>query len=107
MIKINAHYYNGQSSVQTPVTVCFYRSGDVLIKGESLSLNTTLDQLTIAPRLANTRRNIFFSDGAKLETEDNASVDSVCNYFDKNIIHVWIHKLEKNGVYALIALRNL
>ncbi len=104
MIKINGHYYNGQSSARIPVTVCFYRSGEVLIEGETLSLKTTIDQLSIAPRLANTHRNIFLSNGAKLETDDNASVDRVCHYFEKNIIHVWIHKLEKSWSYALIAL---
>ncbi len=104
MIKIEAYYYDGQSSDRSEVTISFFQSGEVLIEGELFSLKTMINQLSIAPRLANTRRAIYLADGAKLETEDNASVDKVCNYFQKNYINAFIHKLEKNWSYALIAL---
>ena len=104
MIEISGYFYNGQSSEQIPVTVCFYQSGEVLIEGEALTLNTTIEQLSIVPRLANTRRNIFLNDGSKLETDDNKAIDDLCRYFDKNIFHLLLHKLEKNWSYALIAL---
>lgn len=104
MIKISGFYYDGKSSDQIQVIVEFYESGEVLIEGDNLTLKTSLDHLKIAPRLANTRRNIYLSGGAKLETDDNISVDNICTYFDKNIINTFIYKLEKNWSYALIAL---
>ncbi len=104
MIKINGYYYDGQSSVQTAVTVTFYQSGKVLIEGESVKLDTTIEQLSIAPRLASTTRNIFLANGAKLETDDNDALDRVSRFFDKNVFHALLHKLEKNWHYPLIAL---
>ena len=104
MITINGYYYNGQSPVQTLVTVVFHLSGKVVIEGETLNIITTIEQLTIAPRLANTRRNIYLANGAKLETDDNDAVDKVSRYFSKNILHALLHKLEKNWHYTLTAL---
>lgn len=104
MIKINAYYYDGQSSVQTSVAVVFYPSGEVEITAENLAIKTSVQHLSIAPRLGNTRRNIFLDNGAKLETDENAAIDRISAYFDKNIVFAWIHKLEKNWSYALIAL---
>ena len=104
MIKINGYYYSGQSPVQISVTVAFHLSGKVVIEGEAVNLITTIEQISIAPRLANTRRSIFLANGAKLETDDNEAVDRVSRYFDKNIFHALLHKLEKNWHYALIAL---
>ena len=104
MIKIEGYYYDGCSSIQTPVVIYFYQSGEVLIQADKQEIKTTIDQLTISARLGNTRRNIFLSDGAKLETDDNAAVDQVCAYFEKNIFHTLIHKLETNWLHALVAL---
>lgn len=104
MIKISGYYFDGKSSQQTPVEICFFPAGEVLITGESLELKTSVQQLTIASRLGNTRRNIYLQDGAKLETNDNDSVDLVCSHFDKNILQTLIYGWEKNWHYALIAL---
>lgn len=104
MIKIKAYYYDGQSSEQTAVTVIFQPDGDVQITAENLSVKTTIEHLSIAPRLANTQRNIFLENGAKLETYDNDAIDRISTFFNTNIIFSWIHKLEKNWSYALVAL---
>jgi Zn-dependent protease with chaperone function len=104
VIKINAYYYDGQSSKQIPVVVIFHPSGEVEITAENLAIKTSIQHLSIAPRLANTRRNIFLTDGAKLETDENEAIDRISAYFDKNIFFTWVHKLEKNWSYALIAL---
>ncbi len=104
MIKINAYYYDGQSSEQIPVTVIFHPSGEVEITADQLNIKTSIQHLTIAPRLANTQRNIYFENGAKLETNENDAIDRITAYFETNIIFTWIHKLEKNWSYALIAL---
>lgn len=104
MISVKAHYYDGKSSVQTPVELIFYESGRVLIQSAALQWETSIDRLSIAARLGNTRRNIFLSDGGKLETEDNEAIDRVCRYFNKNRSYSLLHTLEKNRFYVLSAL---
>ena len=59
MIKIQAYYYDGNSSAQLPVQISIGQTGTVLIKGESLKIDTAMDQLSIAARLANTPRHIY------------------------------------------------
>ncbi len=90
--------------MQTAVDICFHPSGKVLIQGIEQEIELTIDQLDISPRLGNTRRNIFLPNAAKLETDDNAAVDKVCRYFNKNPFQALIHKLERNAFHALIAL---
>lgn len=104
MIRIEGYYYDGQSSAQTPVVITVEQSGVVLISGQNMDIKTSVDQLKITARLGNTRRNIFLADGAKLETDDNNAVDQVCGYFDKNILHTLLYRLEKNWPIVLLAL---
>lgn len=104
MIKIQAYYYDGNSSAQVPVQISIDQSGTVLIKGESLQIETTINQLTIAARLANTPRHIYLKNGAKLETSDNESVDQICRYFESNRYYLILHRLEKNWHYVIASL---
>ena len=104
MIKIEGYYYDGCSSAQSEVVICFYESGVVQIRGDALDITTSMDQLKISTRLGNTRRNIFLSKGAKLETDDHEAVDQVCTWLNTSFFHTLIHRLEKNWSYALIAL---
>ena len=104
MIKIDCHYYDGKSSIQTAVVITFELSGEVLIDGKAIEIKTTFEQLKIAARLGNTRRSLFLANGAKLETDDNQAVDKVCAYFDSNIFHSLLHSLEKKWSIVFIAL---
>jgi len=104
VIKINAYYYDGQSSTQVPVVITVKQTGEVLISGQSVEIKTTVKLLKISARLANTRRNIYLKDGSKLETEDNKAIDQICGYFDRNILQSLLHKLEKNWSVVLVAL---
>lgn len=104
MIKVNAVYYDGQSSSKTAVTIVFYQSGRVLIQNDALEINTWVDQIKIVARIANARRNIYLPDGGKLETDDNDSIDLVCAYFETNIFQSILHQLEKHWAYVLSAL---
>lgn len=104
MIIVKGYYYDGSASVQTPVDIAFYESGRVLIQGGSLKLETSLECLSIASRIGDSRRSIYLPDGGKLETDDNAAIDRVCRFFNKNGPQSWLHKLEKNWAYVLSAL---
>lgn len=95
MITIKANYYDGKSSAQIPVSVTFSDTGQVSVKGESLSLITSLAQLTISPRLGNTRRSLFLADGAKLESDDNEAIDKVCRQFAPQPWQTALHRLEQ------------
>lgn len=105
MISVKALYYDGKSSVQTPVELVFYESGNVEIQSETLQWETSVDLLSIAARLGNTRSNIFLPDGSKIETDDNEAIDRVlCRYFNKNRPQSLLHSLEKNRIYVFSAL---
>lgn len=96
-----ANYYDGRSSAQIPVSVSIDSSGHVTIEGETLALETTMEQLTIANRLGNTRRSLFLADGSKLETEDNDTVDRICRQFAENPWPRILHQLEQGWSYVL------
>jgi len=104
VIKIEGYYYDGKSSTQTAVIIIIDQSGDVLITGHELEIKTSVDKLKIAARLGNTRRNIFLQDGAKIETDDNKAVDQISLYFEHNIFHALLHRIEKNWSIVLAAL---
>ncbi|MDD2761252.1 MAG: M48 family metallopeptidase [Methylomonas sp.] len=104
MITIKAIYYDGRSSTQLPVLVTFETSGVIVIEGETLRLTTHFNRTTIASRLGNTRRSLFLADGAKLETDDNDAVDSVCREFGQNPWQAILHRIEQRWLYALSAV---
>jgi len=104
VIKIEGFYYDGQSSIQTAVVIVVEPSGEVLITGHELEIITSVDKWKIAARLGNTRRNIFLQNGAKLETDDNKAVDQIDRYFDQNLFHGLLHRVEKKGSIVLASL---
>lgn len=104
MITVKGYYYDGSASTQTPVEIVFYESGRVSIRGDALQLETSLDRLSIASRLGNTRRGIYLQNGGKLETDDNASIDRICRYFSKNRSQSLLHTLERNWGTVFSAL---
>ena len=104
MITIKAIYYDGRSSAQIPVSVLFDATGAVVIQGEILSVNTSLDKLTISARLGNTHRSLFLPDGSKLETDDNDAIDRICHEHAKNPWHAVLHKLEQHWLYVLSSI---
>lgn len=104
MITIQAFYYDGRSSAQIPVSVSFDKSGTVLITGNTISLSTTLDQLSITARLGNTKRSLYLQNGAKLETDDNDAIDRVCQTFTKGRWHAALHQMERRWLYVISAL---
>lgn len=104
MIQIRGIYYDGVSSLQTPVVISFADSSEVRIQGGQIDRVILFTQLTVDSRLAHTRRNIYLPDGAKLETEENDAIDRVCRQFQAKPHNGLMHKLESHWAAALIAL---
>lgn len=104
MIKIAADYYDGNSSARHAVTVSFMESGQVLISGEDIDKAYDIEQITIGQRVADTPRSLYLPDNGKLETTDNDAIDQVCDFFQRNLLHSLLHKLEKNSLYVLLAV---
>ncbi len=104
MIKIAADYYDGNSSARHAVTVSFMESGRVLISGEDIDKAYDIEQITIGQRVADTPRSLYLPDNGKLETTDNDAIDQVCDFFQRNLLHSLLHKLEKNSFYVLLAV---
>ncbi len=104
MIEVEAYYYDGKSSKKLAVTVSFHLSGQIIIEAQSFRHETCIDFIHIAPRIGNTTRSLFLKDGKKLETADNAAIDKVEHYFSQNIFHAFLHRLERNWQYVLLAI---
>jgi len=104
MIKIKGYYFDGRSSNQLAVSITFELSGEVLIEGVDFKISTSIKKLKISPRLANTRRSIYLTGGAKLETDDNKAIDKVQAYFSENIFYSLLHKVEKNSSIVFLSL---
>ncbi|MGR8929167.1 MAG: M48 family metallopeptidase [Gammaproteobacteria bacterium] len=104
MITIKGYYYDGRCSAQTPVSVSFADSGVVSIIGDNLSLTANVHLLTITARLGNTRRSLFMPNGAKLETDDNDAVDSICRQFSKHRWQATLHRVEQRWLTVLSAV---
>ncbi len=104
MITINGFYFDGHKPEQTAVRVHFYASGAVHIQGDGVDFKTAVDQIKIAARLADTRRNIYLPGGGKLELEDNAAVDRVCVRFGQHRFQALLHRLERQGMSVVSAV---
>lgn len=103
MIQINGYFYNGKHSQRISAKVSFFETGQVILILENNQLQTSFDEIRIMPRIANTPRCLYFPDGSKFETHDNAALDNVCALFETGIWHRLIHKIESHIAYVLIA----
>ncbi|MGR9088857.1 MAG: M48 family metallopeptidase [Gammaproteobacteria bacterium] len=104
MIEIQATYYDGKTPVGRPVTVLFYESGKVRIYGSGISIDARMSDISISPRIADARRNIYLSNGGKLETAENEAVDIVLGYFNTGSIQRLLHWVENQWSHALFAV---
>ena len=104
MIEINAIFYDGKTPSSQTVSVSFYETGEVVISNETINITTSLEEIRISQRIADTCRHLYLSDGSKLETSDNEAIDVVLGFFDKGIFQSILHKLENRWQFALIAL---
>ncbi len=104
MIEINGIYYNGKTAQPFAVICRFYETDLLEIHGENFTIQYSLTEVSISPRIGNTCRSLYFNDNAKLESFANDELDVVARYFRKNPYQAIVHQLEKHWYFALSAL---
>jgi len=107
MIVIHGYFYDGKTSAQIPADCRVYDNGTVQVvaaaSGEDL-LKLPRFEPTASPRLAHTRRHLYFPQGQAFETDDNRAVDEVlARCCRRPWIHA-VHRMESRKSYILVCL---
>ncbi|MGI9493753.1 MAG: M48 family metallopeptidase [Geminicoccaceae bacterium] len=104
----SATYYDGKSSRAHDVQVQLDPDTERLsVRGADVgSLHFTLDSINIAPRVGDTPRFIYLTQGASLETGDNDAVDTLVPALPGGRFHLAQHHVESKlrWIIAMLAL---
>ena len=98
MIEFEAVYYDGRTSARKPVRVRAYTLV-IQIVGEGLRLDVPLGNVQVDPPVGGTRRALHLPDGAQLQTDDHAAVETL--FPRAHVLEGWVHGLERRWPYAL------
>ena len=101
MTEFDAVYYDGRTSARKPVRVRGYTLV-IQIVGEGLRLDVPLGKVRVDPPVGGTRRALHLPDGAQLQTDDHAAVETL--FPRAHALEGWVHGLERRWPYALAAL---
>ena len=101
MTEFDAVYYDGRTSARKPVRVRGYTLV-IQIVGEGLRLDIPLGKVRVDPPVGGTRRALHLPDGAQLQTDDHAAVETL--FPRAHALEGWVHGLERRWPYALAAL---
>ncbi|HET7765748.1 MAG TPA: M48 family metallopeptidase [Burkholderiales bacterium] len=101
MIEFDAAYYDGRSSARRDVRVRAYTAA-IQIVADGLRVEVPLAKLRLDPPVGGTRRILHLPDGAQLQTDDSAAIESL--FPRSSTIEDWVHRLESRWPYALAAL---
>jgi len=99
--EFDAVYYDGRTSARKPVRVRGYTLV-IQIVGEGLRLDVPLGKVRVDPPVGGTRRALHLPDGAQLQTDDHAAVETL--FPRAHALEGWVHGLERRWPYALAAL---
>ena len=101
MTEFDAVYYDGRTSARKPVRVRGYTLV-IQIVGEGLRLDVPLGKVRVDPPVGGIRRALHLPDGAQLQTDDHAAVETL--FPRAHALEGWVHGLERRWPYALAAL---
>jgi len=96
--EFDAVYYDGRTSARKPVRVRGYALV-IQIVGEGLRLDVPLGNVQVDPPVGGTRRALHLPDGAQLQTDDHAAVETL--FPRAHVLEGWVHGLERRWPYAL------
>src|ERR1700682_835522 len=101
MTEFDAVYYDGRTSARRPVRVRG-RDGSLHVTGPEVNLELPLESISVDAPLAGSSRALQLPDGAQLQTEDHAAVESL--FAGRHALEGWVHSLERRWPYALAGI---
>lgn len=104
MSMFEARYYDGKTSQQHKVTVYPASATEMRIVGDTVDVVCALAHVRVSPRVGNTRRHLYFVDGAQCETEDNDAVDVLFKRHPAVALNHPLHHWESKLRYVGLAL---
>ena len=106
---IKGTFYNKGISTPHEATLYYFDNGDIIIETEHSTTKLNISSLSISPRVANTKRQIFTPDGNMFTTHDNDAVDAMMAKIfpqNKNTIASILYYIESHivAINALVAV---
>lgn len=103
-LELSGDYFDGHNSRPHAVAAQVDRAARALrVRGETISIEYSLDVVRVSPRLGSTRRSLSFPDGAQLQTADQTAVAALESALGGSRSH-FLHWLESRWLTALAGL---
>jgi predicted Zn-dependent protease len=93
-MKLDALYFDGKTSVQRKVQVCFDPPNRLLIVGDDVNFGCKPGEMQVSARLANVGRQLTFPDGSLCEVADSDGLDRMLREAGHVSAGRWLHRLE-------------
>ena len=104
MITIRAKFYDGKTSLVTPVLIHLDPASRLRISGLKQDLILGLSEVRISDRVGDTPRSIYLPGGAMFETSENDKIDEFLKQQGRSGWQAAIYVLESKWRYALLLL---
>lgn len=101
---INGYYYDGKTSYRYDVSLDFVCDGTIVLTGDQVLKKAAFVEIKISSRIANTPRYLYFADGGKFETTDNAFIDKMSATFMICNKSTFIHRIESKSRIVVLSL---
>ncbi len=106
MSRIQARYFDGQTSRRYQVEIQIFPDRTFHIFGMDGPVQYLVDEVRISTRLGNTSRSIELPGGSRLEVSDNDALDQQLETYATRAPH-WLHRLESSWHYVLLSVISL
>ncbi len=102
MIRVDAVFYDGSSSVPRPIELTLTPAGSIIMPSEGEPIEFQSHEVRISARLANTPRSFYFPDGSKCDSFENDKIDEFIAARRRSSSGRWLHALESSWHYVAI-----
>ncbi len=104
MSTIKAKFYDGKTSLETPVWIHLDHASKLRISGLDQDLIYGLTDVRISARVGDTPRSIYLPGGAMCETSENDQIDAHLRLRGRGGLQAVVHVLESKWRYVLFLL---
>lgn len=104
MTTIRAKFYDGKTSLGTPVWIHLDSASKLRISGLERELIYGLSELRISARVGDTPRSIYLPGGAMCETSGNEAIDAFLRRQGRGGLQAVTHVLESKWRYVVLLL---